>query len=110
MHLIHDLRLVLAALASCLEMLRKQYEGQPMPHEVDNIARLLDSGFAMVDELLVSSTLRPAPPLVDVNTLLEGLDPALSTVAGPGIKLQTTLVAPESRVYATGASTSSASC
>jgi len=80
-------------------MLRKQYEGQPMPNQVDNISRLVDSGYAMVDELLVSSTLRPAAPFIDVNALLEGLDPALSTVAGPGIKLQTTLVAPESRIY-----------
>ena len=80
-------------------MLRKQYEGQPVPHEVENISRLLDSGFAMVDELLVTSALRPASPFVDVNTLLEGLDPALSTVAGPHIKLETTLVAPESRIY-----------
>jgi len=99
MHLIHDLRLVLAAIASCLEMLRKQYEGQPMPHEVDNISRFVDSGFAMVDELLVSGALRPSAPFVDVNTLLEDFDPALSTVAGSDIKLQTTLVAPESRIY-----------
>jgi len=99
MHLIHDLRLVLAAISSCLEMLRKHYEGQPMPNEVDNISRLVDSGYAMVDELLVSTTLRPTSPFVDVNTLLEDLDPALSTVAGPGVKLQTTLVAPESRIY-----------
>lgn len=80
-------------------MLRKHYEGQPMPNEIDNISRLVDSGYAMVDELLVSSTLRPASPFVDVNMLLEDLDPALSTVAGPGVKLQTTLVAPESRIY-----------
>ena len=65
MHLIHDLRLVLAALASCTEMLRKQYEGQSAPHEIDNITRLLDSGFAMVDDLLVSSTFRPTRPFVD---------------------------------------------
>ncbi len=83
-----------------LDMLRKQYEGQPTPNEIDNITRLLDSGFAMVDELLVTSAARPKPPVVDVNTLLEGLDPAMSTVAGPGIQLQTTLVAHESRVYA----------
>jgi signal transduction histidine kinase len=99
MHLIHDLRLVLAAVSACLEMLRKQYEGQPLPNEVDNISRLLDSGFAMVDELLVSSTLRHNAPFVDVNSLLEGIDPAMSTVAGPQVKLQTTLVAPDSRVY-----------
>lgn len=100
MHLIHDLRLVLAALASCTEMLRKQYEGQPAPHEIDNITRLLDSGFAMVDDLLTTSTFRQTRPFVDVNSLLEGLDPAMSTVAGPEIKLQTTLVAHESRIYA----------
>ena len=100
MHLIHDLRLVLAALASCTEMLRKHYEGEAAPHEIDNITRLLDSGFAMVDDLLTSNTARPSRPFVDVNLLLEGLDPAMSTVAGPDIKLQTTLVAHESRIYA----------
>ena len=99
MHLIHDLRLVLAAVSACLEMLRKQYEGQPLPNEVQNIDRLVDSGFAMVNELLVTSETRPASPFVDVNTLLEGLDPAMSTVAGSDIKLQTTLVAHESRIY-----------
>ena len=99
MHLIHDLRLVLAAIAACLETLRKQYQGQPLPNEVDNISRFVDSGFAMVDELLVSGTLRPAAPFVDVNSLLEDFDPALSTIAGSNIQLQTTLVAHESRVY-----------
>jgi signal transduction histidine kinase len=80
--------------------MRQQAEGGPLPPQVDNIRRLLDSGFAMVDELLVSTSLRPAAPFVDVNNLLEGLDPVLSSVAGPQVKLQTTLVAPESRVYA----------
>jgi signal transduction histidine kinase len=33
------------------------------------------------------------------NTLLEASTRRSSTVAGPGVKLQTTLVAPESRIY-----------
>ena len=99
MHLIHDLRLVLASISACLEMIRQRHQGKPLPHGVDHINRLVESGFAMVEELLVSSSLRPAEPFVDVNDLLEGLDPVLSAVAGPAVKLQTTLVAPESRIY-----------
>lgn len=99
MHLIHDLRLVLAAINACVEMIRAQHQNEPLPHGVEHIGRLLDSGFAICDELLVSRTVHPAEPYVDVNDLLEGLDPVFSAVAGPGVKLQTTLVAPESRVY-----------
>ena len=99
MHLIHDLRLVLASISACLDMIRKQHEGKPLPHGVEHISRLVDSGFAMVEELLVSRNLHPAEPFVDVNDLLEDLDPVLSAVAGPKIKLQTTLVAPQSRIY-----------
>jgi signal transduction histidine kinase len=100
MHLIHDLRLVLASISACLEMIRQQSQGKPVPHGVDHISRLVESGFAMVEELLVSRTFHPAEPFVDVNDLIEGLDPVLSAVAGPKVKLQTTLVAPESRIYA----------
>jgi signal transduction histidine kinase len=99
MHLIHDLRLVLAAISACVEMIRTQHQSEPLPHGVEHISRLLDSGFAICDELLVSRTIHPAEPYVDVNELLEGLDPVFSAVAGSGVKLQTTLVAPDSRVY-----------
>ena len=99
MHLIHDLRLVLAAISACVEMIRKQHQGQPLPHGVDHISRLIESGFAICEELLVSRTFHPSEPFVDINDLLEGLDPVFSAVAGPRVKLQTTLVAPESRVY-----------
>ena len=80
-------------------MIRKQHQGQPLPHGVDHISRLIESGFAICEELLVSRTFHPSEPFVDVNDLLEGLDPVFSAVAGPRVKLQTTLVAPESRVY-----------
>jgi len=80
-------------------MIRQQSQGKPLPHGVDHISRLVESGFAMVEELLVSRSLHPAEPFVDVNDLLEGLDPVLSAVAGPKVKLQTTLVAPQSRIY-----------
>ena len=99
MHLIHDLRLVLAAISACVEMIRREHQGEPLPHGVDHISRLLESGFAICEELLVSRTVHPVEPYVDVNDLLEGLDPVFSAVAGANVKLQTTLVAPESRVY-----------
>jgi len=99
MHLIHDLRLILASINACIEMIRQQSPGEPLPHGVDHISRLVESGFAMVEELLVSRALHPAEPFVDVNDLLEDLDPVLSAVAGSKVKLQTTQVAPESRIY-----------
>jgi signal transduction histidine kinase len=99
MHLIHDLRLILASISACIEMIRQQNPGEPLPRGVAHINRLVETGFAMVEELLVSRNLHPAEPFVDVNDLLEGLDPVLSAVAGPKVKLQTTLVAPESRIY-----------
>ena len=105
MHLIHDLRLILASISACIEMIRQQNPGQPLPHGVDHINRLVESGFAMVEELLVSRSLHPSEPFVEVNDLLEGLDPVLSAVAGPRIKLQTTLVAPHSRTNEYVAST-----
>jgi signal transduction histidine kinase len=80
-------------------MIRQQNPGEPLPPGVAHINRLVDSGFAMVEELLVSRSLHPSEPFVDVNDLLEDLDPVLSAVAGRAVKLQTTLVAPQSRIY-----------
>jgi signal transduction histidine kinase len=80
-------------------MIRQQSPDHQLPQGVDHINRLVESGFAMVEELLVSRNLHPAEPFVEVNDLLEGLDPVLSAVVGPAVKLQTTLVAPHSRIY-----------
>jgi signal transduction histidine kinase len=100
MHLIHDLRLVLLAIANCLETMRERVKGAPLPTEVEHIARLLETGVAITDELLVSRSLHPAAPFVEVNRLLEGLDGVVGTIVGADVALRTKLGAPESRVYA----------
>src|SRR6187455_822467 len=84
MHLIHDLRLVLAAIAACLDTLKQRTEGSAVPQEFDHIRRFLDTGFSVADELLGSATLQPAAPFVDVNALLENIDGALGSLAGDG--------------------------
>jgi signal transduction histidine kinase len=99
MHLIHDLRLVLAAIAACLETLKERTEGSPVPQEFDHIRRFLDTGFSVADELLVSPTLPPPASLVDVNALLENIDAAMGSVAGADVSVRTKLGAMDSRVY-----------
>jgi signal transduction histidine kinase len=99
MHLIHDLRLVLAAIASCLQTLRQRNEGHPVPKEVDHIGRLLETGFSVLEELLVSAAVRPDAPYVEINPLLGGLDEVVTTIVGPDVTVRTSLGAAESRVY-----------
>lgn len=100
MHLIHDLRLVLVAIANCLETRRQQLKGDALPAEIQHLARLLQTAIAMTDELLVSRSLHPAAPFVDINSLLQDLDPVIGTLVGPDVAVRTKLGAPESRVYA----------
>jgi signal transduction histidine kinase len=100
MHLIHDLRLVLAAIAACLRTLRENNEGQPLPREIDHASRMLDTGFAIVEELLVNPTQTPPNQYIEVNPLLGSLDAVMGTIVGPDVKLRTTLGAAESRIFA----------
>ena len=99
MHLIHDLRLVLAAIAACLDTLKKKNGSTPLPEDAEHIRRFLDTGFAIADELLTSQPNPPAAPVVDVNALLEAVDGALGSLAGEGVSVRTKLGAMESRVY-----------
>jgi signal transduction histidine kinase len=100
MHLIHDLRLVLIAIAACLESLRQRAEANPMPREFDLVGRLLETGLVMIDDLLVSSALRPPTTHVDVNSVLEDMNAVVRAIVGPDVLIRTTLGASESRVYA----------
>jgi two-component system, cell cycle sensor histidine kinase and response regulator CckA len=100
MHLIHDLRLVLLAIAACLESLHDRAEANPLSRELKLVGRLLETGLVMIDDLLVSSALRPPTTHVDVNCLLEHLEAIVSTIVGSDVTVQTTLGASESRVCA----------
>src|SRR6188472_2160769 len=100
MHLIHDLRLVLIAISNCLDTRRENLKDSGLPPEIEHLARLLRTAIAMADELLVSRALHPAAPFVEVNSLLQDLDPVVGTLVGPDVAVRTRLGATESRVYA----------
>ena len=100
MHLIHDLRLVLISISACLDALQRRPEQQPLPAEIDQANRLLETGRALIEELLVSRSLKPLAPYVDVNALLHELETVLATIVGPGISIRIKLGAGNARIYA----------
>jgi signal transduction histidine kinase len=99
MHLIHDVRLVLMALKSCLEALRKRSR-PARAAELDQADRLLGLAVTLVDELLVNRDLKAIAPSVDVNGIVEALDAVMMTLAGFDVGVSTRLGAKDSRVYA----------
>ena len=98
MHLIHDVRIVLMSIAACLSALHRR--SAPLPPELDQANRLLDTARALIDERLVSGSLKPLAPYVDVNALLHDLDAVLATIVGPGISVRTKLGTGDTRIYA----------
>jgi signal transduction histidine kinase len=100
MHLIHDLRLVLIAIAASLEAQRLAAGANPLPKEFDHAVRMLETALAISDELLVSSALRRPATQVNVNALIEELAPVIGTIAGNGVTVQVLTGASECRVTA----------
>ena len=99
MHLIHDVRLVLMALKSCLEALRNRSR-PARAAELEQANRLLALALTLVDELLVSRDLKAIAPSVDVNAILDALDAVMMTLAGTEVGVSTRLGAKDSRIYA----------
>ena len=99
MHLIHDLRIVLMVMATCLDALRNRTDAPPL-QELRMVGQLLATGRAIVDELLVSSELRSPMTHVDVNCLLDEVDDLVRVILGPRVRVHRALAATESRVLA----------
>ena len=100
MHLIHDLRIVLLALASSLETLRRSASADSLAREVDGLARLLDAGLAMADDVLVSSELKPPVAPIDVHEVIASNCDVIQAILGPNVRVETQFARAESRVYA----------
>jgi len=100
MHLIHDLRIVLMVIAICLEQLRNRFGAAPLPPEVQHVGQLVETGRAILDELLVNSELRSSMTHIDVNRLIEEIEGILREIVGPHVAVRTALAARESRIYA----------
>ena len=98
MHLIHDLRLVLLSIAACLEA-RGRHHASAASDAVHAL-RLLDIGIDITDELLLSSCARTPVSFIDVNTVVEDLDAAISAIVGPAVVVNTKVGALDSRVHA----------
>jgi signal transduction histidine kinase len=88
------------AIASCLNSMRQRDDADGPPPEVDHVDRLLDTGLAMVHELLMAGERRSPAAWVDVNRLLEEVDGIVSSIVGSDVTVRTSLGAGESRVYA----------
>ena len=100
MHLIHDLRIVLMVIGICLEHLRTRYGAGPLPEPAQRVEQLVEMGRSIIEELLVSTELRPSMTHIDVNRLIEEFDGILREIVGPHVALRTSLAARESRIYA----------
>ena len=100
MHLIHDLRIALLVIASCVEALKNRTDTESLQRELRLIRQLLETSFAIIHELLVSRELRTPPVDVDVDGLLTDLDDVLRTMVGPDVTVRTSLASCWSRVAA----------
>ena len=100
MHLIHDLRMALLVIGRRLDTLRASLYSEPLQREVDALGRLVHSGVAMADELLVDSEMKPPVLPIDVNDAIAGACDVIQAIVGPGVRVDTSLARGESRVYA----------
>ena len=86
-------------MATCLEDLRNRPDAPPL-QELRLVERLLATGLAIIDDLLMSSELRSPMTQVDVNRLLDELDDLVRVIVGPRVTVRKALAAAESRVHA----------
>ena len=100
MHLIHDLRIVLLLLARCLDSLRRKAHPETVKREVDVLALLVDAGVAMVNELLVTSDPKLQVEPIDLNNVIRRAGDVIQAIVGPAVRVETSLVARDSRIYA----------
>lgn len=99
MHVIHDLRLVLIAIAATLKAIRQRADAKPLPQEVEHVDRLVESGLELIDELLSSHEQDPIPH-IDINAIVNDVAALVTAIVGPEIKVRTTLDAAACRVFA----------
>lgn len=100
MHLIHDLRIVLLVLSDYLETFRLRQHAESTTRDVDGLARLLESGLAMADDLLLSTDLKPPVAPIDVHDVIARNCDVIQAILGPCVRVETLLAKGESRVYA----------
>ena len=71
MHLLHDVRLVLEAISLSLHAMQRRSTPDALAPEIEDAHHLLETGRALLDEALVSRTLRPIGPYIDLNLVLD---------------------------------------
>ena len=87
-------------MATCLEDLRNRSDAPPPPHDLRLVEQLLATGLAIIDELLLSSELRPPMTAVDVDRLLDEVDELVRVIVGPRIEVRRGLAGSGSRIHA----------
>jgi two-component system cell cycle sensor histidine kinase/response regulator CckA len=100
MHLVHDLRNALIAIAACVELLRVRSESQRPLSDFDLVRGVLNSAFQIVNDLMQTTDRRPLPSLVDINRFLQDATELIGALVGSHVLVRTALRAERSRVFA----------
>jgi len=100
MYVIHDLRLVLMSILACIEEIRQLSSDRSLPDELRQASHLVETGLALVNEVLVPRVRKPIAPSVEVNQILEDLETILTTITGRNIDVSISLADGDTRVYA----------
>jgi signal transduction histidine kinase len=80
--------------------MRRKPHAETVKGGVDTLALLVDAGLAMVNELLVNSDLKPQVEPIDLNEVIRRAGNVIQAIVGPAVRVETSLVARDSRVYA----------
>ena len=99
MHLLHDVRLVLEAISLSLHAMQRRSTPDALAPEIEDAHHLLETGRALLDEALVSRTLRPMGPYIDLNLVLYDVSTILKTMAGPDVEIRMKMTSGDTRVY-----------
>jgi two-component system cell cycle sensor histidine kinase/response regulator CckA len=100
MYVIHDLRLVLMSILACIEEIRQLSTDRSLPEELRQANHLVETGLALVNEVLVHRVRQPIAPSIEVNQILEELKTVLMTITGRDIDVTLRLADGDTRVYA----------
>ena len=100
MYVIHDLRLVLMSIRACIEEIRQLSTDRALPDELRQANHLVDTGLALVNEVLVHRARQPSAPSIEVNKVLEEVKTVLTTITGRDIDVSIRLADGDTRVYA----------
>jgi signal transduction histidine kinase len=99
MHLLHDVRLVLETVSLSLNALQRRSAPNLLSPELADAQHLLETGRALIDEALVSRSLKAIGPYIDLNDVLYDLSTIVRTMVGTDIDVRLRMASADTRVF-----------